>query len=77
MNLEHVAAEEGTRLRTVQKLVAPIFKVFGNGCEFKRIWENLSQMKGFDVSYKLIDAPVGLPFMVPHIVGKAVKFPLG
>lgn len=77
--LEHVAAKQNTPLFFAQMLVDPIFAIIGNGCHFKRTWELLSSesllpvMRKFTIEMEHFDAPVGLPFMVPHIRGNALK----
>jgi SAM-dependent methyltransferase len=78
--MEHVAAEKGTTLDYVQRFIEPFFFLFANGCMFRPVWENLQRTgptapfgAGWEVSVEHIDAPVPLPPLVPHILGKAVK----
>lgn len=74
--LEHVSASDGTFLRYLQILTSPLFDIFGNGCQFRRLWENIDSqyMKDrFSVSWEHFSASLPLPPITPHIRGKAVK----
>jgi ubiquinone/menaquinone biosynthesis C-methylase UbiE len=76
--LEHVSADEGTVMYYLQKVFQPIFNIVGNGCHFKPSWEYLSDkyvadFKDFDIEIEHINAPVGIPILVPHIRGIATK----
>lgn len=73
---EHVAASEGSAAYYAQLLVQPALFFVGNGCQFKRLWQELSPdaaLRGFDVSLTHTSVPIGLSFLAPHVVGAAVK----
>jgi len=70
--IEHVAAEEGTRLRRIQRWVRPVWRRIGDGCEPDRTtWENLTRA-GFR-RVRLDRFTVPLPIVSPHISGVAEK----
>lgn len=78
--MEHVAASEGSVLRTIQLLFEPLFTIVGNGCKFKQTLILLHQSRqptglfhNFDFNLTEFDAPVGLPFLKPHIIGTITK----
>lgn len=78
--MEHVSAsDQHPLLQLSQKLLAPVFRVVGNGCEFRDLWTNIDSanqatgLSGFDIDLRHMNAPIGLPFLAPHIIGKAVK----
>ena len=40
--MEHVAAsEKEPMLQLAQMLFAPVFRIVGNGCEFRDLWNNV------------------------------------
>jgi hypothetical protein len=77
--MEHVAASEGSTLRLVQNLISPFFKIVGNGCQFKELWRDINEansmadMHLFDIQLRHVQAPIGLPPLAPHVIGKATK----
>lgn len=74
--MEHVAADDqNKKLQTWQGIMAPFFKVIGNGCQFKALGQNIAllKQKGYDIRMEHIEAPVELSVMSPHIVGSATK----
>lgn len=76
--LEHVKAEDGTKLKFVQDVVGPIFNIVGNGCkvlDMKPIIENYLEDR-FAVQIDEFEAPLPafpLLFARPHIKGFATK----
>jgi len=74
--LEHIAAPNGTFLRTFQNAIGPTWKVLGDGCKFVETWVELDNLHDrLDVSYERIEAPLPAPlsFAKPHIIGVATK----
>jgi len=75
--MEHVAAPEGSWMRVFQKLLAPVFAIVANGCQFRAmadILRNTAPSVGFhQVALEEIDAPLPIPVIVPHILAKFVK----
>jgi ubiquinone/menaquinone biosynthesis C-methylase UbiE len=70
--VEHVAAEEGTVLRRIQRLVRPAWRRIGDGCEPDRTTEKDLLRAGFRmVSIDRFSVP--LPLVSPHIAGVAEK----
>ena len=70
--MEHVAAEQGTWLRRIQRLVRPVWRRVGDGCEPDRTTEKALLNAGFrEVSINRFSAP--LPIVSPHIYGMAEK----
>ncbi|KAJ1400007.1 S-adenosyl-L-methionine-dependent methyltransferase [Ochromonadaceae sp. CCMP2298] len=73
---EHVQAPHGL-LRRAQQILEPFFFVLANGCTFRPLWESLSEetgLRGFQVHLEFLDAPMPIPFFVPHVSGWAVKY---
>ena len=74
--LEHVAAEEGSSLRSWQHLFQPIFTIVGNGCHFRQLAALLRE-ETFDGLGKFsitdVEAPLPLPILRPHILATATK----
>ncbi|GMI05850.1 hypothetical protein TrRE_jg12404 [Triparma retinervis] len=72
--MEHVAADEGTWLRTAQVLVEPAFTIIANSCRFKNIEEILRrELHGWECDITPFDGPMPLPPFVPHIRGSCIK----
>ena len=76
--MEHVAAPEGTPMRAVQKIFAPVFEIVGNGCQFRhtgKILEDLARESGLFAGLEIepFEAPVPIPFLKPHIIAKASR----
>jgi len=70
--IEHVAAPNGTFLRSVQNTVKPVWQVLGDGCNPNRETGSALENAGFaSVDYQKFDAPV--PLVTPHIIGVATK----
>jgi len=58
--LEHVAAARGTRLRSVQKLIQPVWKLVADGCHVDRETGPLIEQAGFaQVRYDSFRLPLG------------------
>ncbi len=76
---EHVAAEkEQRRLYYLQLLIQPFIHAIGNGCQFKRLWQDLQDpmlLPGFKVQLQhvMVDFPSVMAVMRPHILGSATK----
>jgi len=77
--MEHVAVDKATnpRIFWAQQIFQPLINTVGNGCLFKRTWENLrtdTGLKGFaEVNMKHIEADMPFPILKPHVIGTAVK----
>jgi ubiquinone/menaquinone biosynthesis C-methylase UbiE len=70
--LEHVAASEGTFLRTVQKAIKPLWKRMADGCRPDReTWKAIEQA-GFD-RVEIKHFRLSLPVVGPQIIGTALK----
>ncbi|MDJ0735760.1 MAG: class I SAM-dependent methyltransferase [Nostocaceae cyanobacterium] len=70
--LEHVAAPQGTLLRSIQSGVRPLWKIIGDGCHPDReIWTALENAGFTKVNYEHFRAPY--PIVSPHIIGMAIK----
>jgi SAM-dependent methyltransferase len=71
--IEHVAARHGTRLRTVQNLLQPVWSLVGDGCHPNReTWETISQAGFARTEIEHFSYPGSGP-VGPHIAGTAVK----
>jgi len=70
--IEHVAADRDTWARRTQKWIAPINRVFGDGCRHDRdIWRDIFVAGFAEVRIERIELPLWLGG--PHIAGYAVK----
>jgi ubiquinone/menaquinone biosynthesis C-methylase UbiE len=70
--VEHVAAPAGTRLRTLQDVVTPVWKQLGDGCRPNReTWVPLERAGFAKLDYQRIEIP-GI-VVTPHILGEATK----
>jgi ubiquinone/menaquinone biosynthesis C-methylase UbiE len=72
--IEHVAAPRGSRLRSVQNFVVPVYRFCGDGCYPNRETGTTIQQSGFStVEFQEFRAPASaLPVVVsPHIAGFA------
>ena len=70
--IEHVAAPRGTRLRRVQELIRPVWKVIADGCHPNReTWTAIEQTGFRQVHYDHFQLPLGP--VGPQIAGYAVK----
>jgi ubiquinone/menaquinone biosynthesis C-methylase UbiE len=71
--IEHVAAPGGTRLRTFQNLIQPLWTLVGDGCHPNReTWEIIAQA-GFASVEIEHDRYLGGGLVAPLISGTAVK----
>eukprot|EP01012_Entosiphon_sulcatum_P036050 TRINITY_DN45878_c0_g1_i1.p1 TRINITY_DN45878_c0_g1~~TRINITY_DN45878_c0_g1_i1.p1 ORF type:complete len:257 (-),score=42.54 TRINITY_DN45878_c0_g1_i1:46-792(-) len=75
--IDHVRAK-GPVLKRVQTLVAPLWEILGDGCQFRALWEDYDSLRslGFEqVDYQLFDAavPSALAIIKPHIRGIATR----
>lgn len=70
--VEHVAAPRGSRLRTVQNLIQPLWTPLADGCHPNReTWNDIEQAGFVDVRVEHFRLPVGPAG--PHIAGVAVR----
>ena len=70
--MEHVGAPQGSRLRRIQRLVSPLWRAIGDGCQPDRDTEKNLRRAGFRrVELERFTAPI--PLVSPHIAGVAVK----
>jgi SAM-dependent methyltransferase len=71
--IEHVAAPTGTRLRSAQDLIQPLWSVCGDGCHPNRETGNAIARAGFS-RVELEDYTISGAWLAgPHIAGVAVK----
>ena len=71
--IEHVAAPRGTRLRTFQNAIQPLWTPIGGGCHPNReTWETIAQAGFAQVKLEHYRFSGGGP-VSPHIAGVAVK----
>jgi SAM-dependent methyltransferase len=71
--IEHVAAPHGTRLRSFQNLIQPVWTWVGGGCHPNReTWETITRAGFHQVELEHYRFPGGGP-VGPHIAGLAVK----
>jgi SAM-dependent methyltransferase len=68
--VEHVAARPGSRQRRVQRLVRPLWKRVGDGCEPDRELAAEIRAAGFD-EVRIEAFETGIPVAGPHIAGMA------
>jgi ubiquinone/menaquinone biosynthesis C-methylase UbiE len=72
--IEHVAAREGTRLRTMQRWVKPLWRWIADGCHPDReTWKAIEGAGFKDVELEHFRLSLPLPVVGPHIMGRAVK----
>jgi ubiquinone/menaquinone biosynthesis C-methylase UbiE len=70
--IEHVAAEEHSRMWWAQKITKPVWKFAADGCETDRDTAAAVRRAGFSrVEIEKFRAPLSLAS--PHIAGKAMK----
>ena len=70
--LEHVAAQRGTWLRRMQRLIRPFWKVLADGCHLDRETWTVIEQAGFErVSYQHFRLPLGP--VGTQIAGFAIK----
>lgn len=71
--LEHVAAVAGSRTRTTQRLLTPMWSRVAGGCSLERDTRQALAEAGFDTSGLRDDVlPVPVPFVRPVLRGRAV-----
>jgi SAM-dependent methyltransferase len=71
--IEHVAAQDGTRLRSFQNFLQPLWTFVGDGCHPNReTWSAISQAGFSHVDIQHFRQPTSGPAS-PHISGTAVK----
>jgi SAM-dependent methyltransferase len=71
--IEHVAAQSGTRLRSMQNLIQPVWTVVGDGCHPNReTWTPIEQAGFARTEIEHFTFPGGA-LVGPHIAGTAVK----
>jgi ubiquinone/menaquinone biosynthesis C-methylase UbiE len=69
---EHVAAPQGSRRRTWQRIVAPVWRCIADGCRCCQDTERILRAAGFaDVQLERFN--LDLPIIAPHIRGFAFK----
>ena len=75
--LEHVPASDDGWVRLLQKIIAPVLYIVGNGCKFKNTGHLIREHLGdrFHIELTAFDAQVPMPlyFITPHIKGFAIK----
>jgi SAM-dependent methyltransferase len=74
--IEHVAAQPGTFLNRVQRLIRPFWRKLADGCYTDRETRQAIEQAGFSET-KIDDFEPRLPVTIrvirPHIVGEAIK----
>ena len=69
--VEHIAANRGTRLRTVQRIVRPLWRCLADGCDPVRETDELMVKEGFKlIRLERFHLPLGP--VAPHIAGVAI-----
>ena len=72
--IEHVAAPQGTTLRTVQNLLNPVWNIIADGCHPNReTWHDLEQAGFRHLTYESFTVSEGLSSLMPLIAGVAIK----
>lgn len=77
--VEHVKTREDfSAVWWMQQAISPVINIVGNGCLFKHTADNIAKFNeggrgDFDVSIEYLQAPIKMPFMRPHIIGKVSK----
>lgn len=70
--IEHVGAAKGTRQRTVQRLITPLWSLAADGCHPDRDLEASIRAAGFS-RIELTAFRIRVPVVSPHIAGQAWK----
>jgi SAM-dependent methyltransferase len=79
---EHTATanpDDRPLLTLAQAVTAPLLHVLGNGCTYRRLWQDLAKLNAtgepfaHGVSFELFDAPIPLPPLWPHMRGVATR----
>ncbi|MCB0212151.1 MAG: class I SAM-dependent methyltransferase [Anaerolineae bacterium] len=72
--IEHVAAPQGTTLRTVQNIINPVWNFIADGCHPNReTWRDLEQAGFSQLTYESFTVNEGLSSLMPLIAGVAIK----
>jgi SAM-dependent methyltransferase len=73
--LEHVRVkQEGSWQHLAQQMLSPLFRIVGNGCQFKPLWQRFDAHSALlDFKYEEWSAPIPLPFVKPHLIGYATR----
>ena len=75
--MEHVLTKDNTRLFYLQRLVAPILYIVGNGCMIRNLEDIIKSHLGerMDIELTNFDGDMPKPFFFarPHIKGVAIK----
>lgn len=74
--IEHVVAKPGTRQRTVQNLVAPVWRVCGDGCRVNRDTAaaiRSADFKSVEIEEFEMPSPPNPSWVSPHIIGTAMR----
>lgn len=70
--MEHVAAQEHTFLRRIQRWIKPLWRRMADGCRpDQETWKAIEDT-GFN-ELKIEHFKLSLPFVGPHIMGRATK----
>jgi SAM-dependent methyltransferase len=70
--IEHVAADRGTWTRRLQKVIAPVNRVLGDGCHLEReTWRDIYAAGFSEVAMENLELPLWLGG--PHVAGYAIK----
>jgi len=70
--IEHVAGERGTQLRTLQRMIQPVWRCLADGCHPARDTAELITQSGFRPVF-LDSFRIPLGPVAPHIAGIAVR----
>lgn len=70
--IEHVAAHENSQLRTLQNIIAPLWKRMADGCHPNRNTADFIRQSEF-TDIKIQMTRLNLPVVSPHIIGSAAK----
>ncbi|MCB0195632.1 MAG: class I SAM-dependent methyltransferase [Anaerolineae bacterium] len=72
--IEHVAAPQGTTLRTVQNFIKPVWNIIADGCHPNReTWRDLKQAGFSHLTYEEFTLKEGMSSLMPLIAGVAIK----
>ena len=72
--IEHVAAPRGTALRRAQKVLKPLWYLFGDGCRIDRDIGSAIESAGFssaNIEAFRVPKPYAPAWVSPHIAGSA------
>ena len=77
---EHVSAPTGSVSNIMQQVVAPLFRIVGNGCQFREVWKNLEKFSvsqngelELELHMEHFQAPMSISFLRPHVKGTLKK----